>query len=68
MSEADNPIPEAFCNQCCGRLKLELDEKTKQPTYVCLKCGGRPSPLTSPQPQNLAKSYAVNLDYRKRHI
>ena len=66
MSEADNDQPEAFCNFCGGRLELLVVNATNPFPYRCLRCEQVPSSVDRVEPPNLAESYMVNLDYRRK--
>lgn len=57
----DDGIVQSWCNRCGGRLEiLEVDKENPFP-YRCSKCGQVPSSADRVEPQNLAKSYVVNL-------
>jgi len=60
-----DPTIQAFCNNCGGQLEiLEVDKENPFP-YRCLRCGQVPSSVDRVEPQNLGKTYIVNLNHKK---
>lgn len=57
----DDGIVQSFCNFCGAHLELLVVGKDNPFPYRCPKCGQSPSSVDRVEPQNLGKSYVVNL-------
>lgn len=57
----DDGIVQSFCNMCGGQLEALLVDKKNPFPYKCSKCGHVPSSVDRVEPQNLGKTYVVNL-------
>lgn len=57
----DDGIVQSFCNDCGAQLEILVVNKDNKVPYRCPKCGQGPSSVDRVEPQNLGKSYVVNL-------
>jgi uncharacterized Zn finger protein len=61
----DDGIVQSWCNSCGGQLEILVVDRTNPFPYRCSKCGQVPSSVDRVEVPNLAKTYVVNLNYKK---